>query len=107
MTFPRSTESAYRRIAPPAGADDFERYRAVVTAMIMLDVLITIKEELTKNLTAEGGGAGELQTRINRVEAAISDLRRVVGVADVAIGESAKPRGRVETTLCRAPVSER
>jgi hypothetical protein len=107
MTFPRSTESAFRRIAPCAGADDFGRDRAAVTATIMLDVLITLKEELTKNIAAECGGAEELRNRINRVEAAIRDLRRVVGVSDVTVGEWAKTRCRVETLLCRAPVSER
>jgi len=106
MTLLRSTESAFRH-CPAAGADDFERDRAVVTAMIMLDVLTTIREELTKSASAEAGSADELRNRIDRVGSAISDLRRVVGVADVTAGESAKTRCRGETTLCRAPVSER
>jgi hypothetical protein len=107
MTFPRSTESAYGRMAPPAGAADFERERAVVTAMMMLDLLTTLKEELTKSAPEEAGSAAEFLNRINRVGAAISDLKRVVGVADLTVGESAKTRGRVDATLCRAPVSER
>ena len=75
--------------------------------MVMLDVLNTIKEELTKGVPAKDRGAEELQYRINRVEAAIGDLSRVAGVADVTVGEAANTGCRAQTTLCRAPVSER
>jgi hypothetical protein len=106
MTFMRSTESAYRGIEPRDGGDDRERDQLVVTAMFMLDVLMTIKMELARSVPGEAGGAVELRNRSNRVEAAISDLKRIVGAPDVARGVSAKTAYPVET-LRRAPVSER
>ena len=107
MTFLPATASAYNAIWPPAGALDFERDRAVVTAMIMLEVLNTIRMDLMKTIQAQIGGADEFRNRIDRVDAAISGLRRVVGLSDATDGESLKPGCRLETTLRRAPVSER
>ena len=107
MTYLRSTESAYSVIEPRAGADDFERERAVVTARVMLEVLITLKMDLAKSAPAEIAGAGEFEVRINRVEAAISDLQRVVRLADITDDTSATSGCRAETTLALAPISER
>jgi len=107
MTFLPATASAYNAIWPPAGALDFERDRAVVTAMIMLEALNTIRMDLTKTVQGEIGGADEFRDRIDRVDAAISGLQRVVRVSDASDGESLTPGCRIETTLRRAPISER
>jgi hypothetical protein len=105
MTLPRIAESAGRRIEPsPLGSDGFEIDRPVITAMVMLDVLVAIKMDLTKVAPPEISGAEELQHRVDRacntIEVVIQDLKRITGVSCVnADGEPARTWSGVKATL--------